>query len=144
MIQRLIVLFMLTSCSREDILHRRICVQGLMYFAIAGVFCQFILKRQLFPELLFGIVPGLAILIFSVLSRGSIGQGDGMLLMVVGICLGAAATMRMIVYAVFSAAICALFLYFVKKKGRNYEMPFVPFLLAAFLLDMVLEGGGIW
>lgn len=144
MIQRLIVLSMLTACSREDILYRRICIRWLAYFAAAGIFCQFVAKKQLFPELLLGLVPGFAILIFSVLSRGSIGQGDGMILMVVGICLGAAATMRIIVYAVFVSAVCALFLYFGKKKDRDYEMPFVPFLLAAFLSDMVLEGGGIW
>lgn len=137
MIQRFIVLFMLIACSKEDILHRRIRVRWLLYFTMAGFLCQFFIKKQLFSVLLLGMIPGFVILIFSVVSHGSIGKGDGMLLMAIGIYLGVAPTVWIIVYAVFISAFCALFLQFVKKKNKDYEMPFVPFLLAAFLINFV-------
>lgn len=137
MIQRFIVLFMLIVCSKEDILHRRIRVRWLIYFAIAGFLYQMLIKKQSLPVLLLGMVPGFVILIFSVVSHGSIGMGDGMLLMAIGIYLGVVPTVWLIVYAVFISAFCALFLQFVKKKDKDYEMPFVPFLLAAFFINIV-------
>lgn len=137
MIQRFIVLFMLIACSKEDILHRRIRVRWLIYFAIAGFLCQLLIKKQSLPVLLPGMVPGFLILIFSVVSQGSIGMGDGMLLMAIGIYLGVVPTVWIIVYAVFLSAFCALFVHFVKKKDKDYEMPFVPFVLVAFLINIV-------
>jgi len=137
MIQRWIVLLMLVACSRQDILHRRILVKWLVYFAIAGGFCWIILIKQPITMLILAIIPGFVMLFFSFVSRGSIGQGDGILLMILGLYLGTAATVRIIVYSVFLSAFYALYLYFGKNKGKDYEMPFVPFLLAAFLLDIL-------
>lgn len=137
MIQKSIVLIMLAACSCQDILHRKILIQWLVYFSIAGILCWMILTKQPVTMLIPGVIPGFAFLIFSFVTHGSIGIGDGILLMALGIYLGAAMTVRIIVYAVFLSAFYALFLYFGKKKGRDYEMPFVPFLLAAFLVDIV-------
>ena len=139
MLQQTIVLIMLAACSREDILHRRIYLRWLMYFTIAGILCFLAFAKQPFIMLLFGIAPGVAVFLYSGLSRGSIGQGDGILLMALGIYLGAAAAVRIFLYAVFISAFYAIYLYFGKKKGKEYEMPFVPFLLVAFLADILLR-----
>lgn len=137
MIQNSIVLIMLAACSCQDILHRKILIRWLVYFAIVGILCWMIIIKEPVTMLILGIIPGFVLLIFSVLSHGSIGIGDGILLMALGIYLGVVSTVRIIVYAVFLSAFYALFLYFGKKKGRDYEMPFVPFLLVAFLVDTV-------
>lgn len=137
MTQRLIVLIMLAAFSWEDILHRRIFIQWLVYFAVAGILCSMIIIKQPFTMMVLGAIPGLVILVISIIFRGSIGLGDGLLLMVSGIYLGVAGIIRIIVYAVFLSAFCALYLYFGKKKDKGYEMPFVPFILASFLIDTV-------
>lgn len=138
MIQKSIVLIMLAACSWEDILHRKIFLQWLIYFAIAGVLCWKLITKQPFTMLILGVIPGFVFFLFSFVSHGSIGLGDGILLMALGIYLGAATIVRVIFYSVFISAFCALFLYFGKNKGKDYEMPFVPFIFIAFLIDIVI------
>ena len=71
-------------------------------------------------------------------SRGAIGRGDGYLLCVAGVYLGIAGTLSLLSGALFLCAIWSLLLLAIKKAGKKTEIPFVPFLLAAYVGGLLI------
>lgn len=137
--QELLALAMLGICSVEDLIYRHIRIKWIAFFAAEGILCRICLWRQPVLELFTAIIPGFLVLLLAFVAKGGIGEGDGLLLMAFGIFLGGAYTLRILMYAAFLAAGCALFLYLVKKKSRKYEMPFVPFLFLSFVGELLLR-----
>lgn len=136
MIRELSVLAMLGICSVEDIKSRRISILQLACFAAEGILCWIFVWKQPLAELFMGVFPGTAVLALAFLSRGNIGTGDGLLLMVLGIFLKPAETLKVLICSVFLSAGYALFLYLVKKKDKHYEIPFVPFVFISAAAEL--------
>lgn len=86
---------------------------------------------------LWGILPGVAVLAFSYLSRGSIGKGDGYLLCAGGAALGLQNSTAVLLYGLMSAGVTAGVLLALRKVRKNTELPFVPFLLLGFLFVLL-------
>ena len=116
MLPQLSVLTMLGICSYEDLKNRRICVGWLAAFAIEGILYAIFCKEGLSVKMLTAMLPGLLLFLLSFVSKGGIGSGDGLLFMVIGIFLGG-----------------ALYLFVFRKKGKKYEIAFVPFAMVSFI-----------
>lgn len=138
MVRQITVLAVLGICSYEDIKNKHIRVGWLVFFAAAGIILWVIEGKWNIIEILLAILPGLFVLLLAFGTRGGIGEGDGVLLMTIGIFLGGAGVLQIFVYALFLAGGYASFLLLAKKKGREYEIAFVPFLLLAFLVTKLL------
>ncbi len=138
-VKELSILAMFGICSIEDIKTRQIPVKWITAFAAEACLCRLFLYKQPAIGLLAAIFPGLVILVFAFLSRGSIGKGDGYLMIVTGLFLGVKDTFRIFIYAIFLSFIYALYLCVIKKKSRKYEMPFIPFLFIAFAGDLIIN-----
>ncbi len=140
MLQNLSVLAMLIIGSLEDIKNKQIHIVWIACFALEGVLCCFFLGKQpaisVIIEIMIDMVPGFLLLLLSFVTKGGIGAGDGILLMAAGIFLGTARVCKIFIYAIFLSAMYAWFLFIIKKKGRKHEIPFVPFLLLAFMGDL--------
>lgn len=133
MMQQMSVLALLGICSIEDVKTKRIHVIWLAVFAAEGILCSVLFWKRPLGEILTAMIPGILIFVLSSAVSGSIGEGDGMLLTITGIFLEVSFVLSMLTVAVFLSAGYALFLYIVRKKSRKYEMPFIPFLLIAFI-----------
>lgn len=83
-----------------------------------------------------GVLPGILLIIISFATGGQIGKGDGITLMVTGMAVGIYNNIFIILCAFTAAGIFALVLYIIKKKGR-YEIPFIPFVLAGYLIFLL-------
>lgn len=75
----------------------------------------------------------------SVLTKGAVGMGDCLLLLALGVLLEpeeflAVVFLGMLCCAVWAAVILAVF-----RKGRNTEIPFVPFLLLGYMGNLLAE-----
>ena len=83
------------------------------------------------------LVPGIIMLIISILSRGAIGMGDGILVMALGVCLS-----WMEIAIVLAIALMLSFFWAViqllARKNRMYAFPFVPFLFMGYLVSLCL------
>ena len=91
--------------------------------------------------LLPGLGIGVGLLLYGVsrVSRGGVGAADGLVYAVTGAGLGFYGNMELLLVSLLMAALVGGFLLMVKKVGRKYRMPFVPFTLAGYVL--VLIGG---
>lgn len=139
MVQQLSVFALLGICSYEDIKDKKIHTRWLLTFSVEGILLWFFWERCSIIEMLLAILPGLLLLFLAFITKGGIGEGDGMLLIVIGIFLGGAYAFKIFVYALFLSGSYALFLFIIRKKSRKYEMAFVPFLLLSFVGDILLR-----
>lgn len=83
----------------------------------------------------YGILPGCILLLISMIWKNQIGSGDGIIVMVFGWICGLSAVYNVLIGGFFLAA-CAGAVYWIQKKGKNIELPFVPFFLGSYLLDL--------
>ncbi len=136
-IKELSVLMMLIISSLEDIKNRQISVKIVSCFAAEGILCWIFIWKLPIAGLPAAIVPGIMVLALSCFTKGAIGMGDGVIIMVAGVFLGASRILEVFVCAVFLSACFALILYIIMKKSRKYEIPFVPFVLISFVVEMM-------
>lgn len=75
------------------------------------------------------LLPGILFLLLSFLTREKVGYGDGLLLLVLGLCVGFRSCLIDVCIGLIGASIFALGLLVFRKAQRNSEIPFIPFLV---------------
>ena len=81
--------------------------------------------------------PGICFLLFSFLSRGAVGAGDGLVLVALAGCLSAADICIIAVCGVFLASVYAGLMLLCGSDGRK-SFAFVPFLLGGYVLYLMI------
>ncbi len=130
---RVAVVGMLAICAAEDIRKKQIHLNLILAFGIIGVVFHMLWQMQTIENVLFGMGVGGALLLLSVLTRGKIGIGDGILLVVTGIYLGLEQNLELLVCSLFICAVYALFLLALRKRSRKDTVAFVPFVLISYV-----------
>lgn len=92
------------------------------------------------PQFLNGVGVGMVLCALSLATKGAIGMGDALLAGVLGIMMSPEAFWGTVSLGMLLAGMVSLLLITVKKKAGNTEIPFVPFLLAAYMGGMYLWG----
>jgi leader peptidase (prepilin peptidase)/N-methyltransferase len=124
---------MLTMCSAQDVKRKQIRLNLVLAFGILGILFHMLWRIQSMGSLLSGMAVGLVLLVLALLSGGRIGVGDGVLLIVTGIYLGLEENLELLFTGLFLCGLWALVLLVLKKKQRQDTIPFVPFLLVAYV-----------
>lgn len=86
-----------------------------------------------------GLIPGGFILIIAYLT-GKIGYGDGWLLLIVGLVLGYRSSIILFLSSLFLISAMSITLILVKKAKKEMELPYIPFLAAATLVNIMFHG----
>ena len=132
-----IVLWIQTIC---DIKWKRIPMIITVVGVVAGIFYCLMTQRN-WVDILWAVAPGIFCLLYSKISNETLGYGDGLLLCAMGLYLEVEHILFIAMLAFGLAGIGGLVLVVFFHKKRNDEIPFVPFLLAAFLVDIVIQIG---
>jgi len=82
------------------------------------------------------LLPGIFLMLFSIITAGRIGFGDGMVLCAAGIWCGTESILLSLFFALLAVPAAAGILRIRKHPVR--ELPFVPFLTAGFFLERIL------
>ncbi len=132
--QKVIVLGLLGICSLEDLRHKRLTIVYILMFGIGGVILHLFAPVCSIYSILCGMLLGIAMILVSLITRGNVGIGDGMLLLVTGVYLGGYGNLQLLMTGLLLSALWALgLLAFKKKKGKD-EIAFAPFLLLAYFV----------
>ena len=82
------------------------------------------------------LLPGAICLLMARATHQGIGYGDAMLILVCGLSVGWGACIELVLSAFFLTGIAA-FVLLIKYRGQKTELPFVPFLLAAWMWQLI-------
>ena len=129
----ILVTFFLIICAVTDIRARVIHLWVLIPFAAAGlIFAAFSGKEALISGAV-GALAGLFLFFLSFATGGAVGEGDGLVLMTTGVYLGFLMNLRLLCSALFLSAVVSVGAVVIKGWKKDRELPFMPFLLAAFI-----------
>lgn len=123
----------------EDLRHKSIRMDGVIIFSVLGILLQVGCREswgECVMKLLLGCIPGVVMLILSVVWKGQIGEGDGFIFLVVGLYLGGLFTGVVCYVSLVLVAIIGVILWFWRRysKQEQSNYPFVPFVFAAFII----------
>ncbi|MCQ2506545.1 MAG: prepilin peptidase [Lachnospiraceae bacterium] len=94
---------------------------------------SFFFSNQEPLQVVLGLIPGLVMLFASFLTKGAIGIGDAILILGLGAFLVILRVLVVLTVASLLSLIIASIIWFKTKNGKK-EIPFVPFLLAGYLV----------
>ena len=137
--QKVLVLGLLGLCSIEDMKYRRLTIIYILLFGIIGVILHLFAPVCSIDSILWGLLLGLVLILISIVTRQSLGMGDGILLAVTGVYLGGSSNLELFLCGLFLSALCSLGLLVLKKKKKTDEIAFVPFLLLSYVF-MLFRG----
>ena len=133
-LEKLILLGILAFFTVADLRNRLIPLFGLFFAAAAGSMLYVWLHPFPFQSLIAGVCLGGLFYLFSLVTKESIGKGDALMILVSSLFLGFRQELVLVCVALSAAGIVAVML-LIRKKGKDYRIPFAPFL---FLADGVL------
>jgi len=85
-------------------------------------------------ERLLGVISGLGVVLLSKITGGKIGLGDGLVLAVTGMGLGFWGNIELFALALALAAVFSIGLIIIRRANRKKIIPFIPFILLAYML----------
>ncbi len=107
--------------------------------ALAAVVFIFVFKDMGIPGILIALAEGIFVIILSFLTKEGIGLGDGIILCSTGLMLGWKNNLIMFFIACFISALVSVMLMIITKADKKTKIPFVPFMIPAFLVTMILR-----
>lgn len=75
------------------------------------------------------LLPGVFFLLTGFFTGEKVGYGDGLLLVILGLLLGAYRCFLILIIGLVFSAFVSLFLLLLRKAGRRSQIPFAPFLV---------------
>lgn len=126
-------LIFLGTGSVYDVRNRELPGCFLLVSGVLAVFCNAVFRYQPFSEIICGILLGGAFLAVGWFTKESIGYGDGIGIMIMGILLGGKVTVVILAGAFFMSAVYGVGKLLLKKGKASDTMPFYPFLFLAAL-----------
>lgn len=117
--------------SIEDKKTKLVDIRKVAVFLILGIGLA-LWQGQIIQKLLFALVFGAIFYLISIFSKEKIGKGDALVMMTIGIYAGTFNTIRVVWFASLLSALAGVYELLIKRRGRAYEMPFIPFLLGGY------------
>ena len=133
------LLVILGPCTVLDIRKRKLPVIYLLVLLTAAFLTNLLMERLSVWEMALGILYGLAFLLVSILTKGAIGFGDGVMIASTGAWIGIFFVLPASILAFLSAGVFGLIYIKVRRLDRKTRLPFAPFLTGACLTLWALE-----
>ena len=132
-----VMILMMLVHSITDIKYKKVIGQLLFGGVCVGLlFWSFEIGNGMWENTrLFALCPGIFLLLLAKITREAIGYGDGWILVMLGFFYKWEELCGILMGAFLLATIVALFLLWVFRKQRTYEIPFVPFLTVALFME---------
>ncbi|HKM34270.1 MAG TPA: prepilin peptidase [Lachnospiraceae bacterium] len=135
-------ILLVAGCCYFDLKYKRIPVALLVtagIVSLADLIMHGVLGSlpNIFLSRIIGMIPGTLLLLLSRLTKEKIGQGDGILLIILGLFMGFDGILVILCIGLFLQSLLACFLLIIKKADIQTKIPFVPFLLAGNIMVFV-------
>ncbi|CVI65111.1 Type IV leader peptidase family protein [Clostridiales bacterium CHKCI001] len=132
-----IILIFLIPCAITDLKSRKIPIWWTAICGIGAVIYQVAEKKQSIGGIVVSMTIGVVLLAIARISSQSIGYGDGIIFLILGLWIGFWDTLSLLFFSLVLSSLVSAYLMIIRRKQRNYKIPFIPFVTAAYT---VLEG----
>lgn len=123
--------------SLLDIKKKEISLWLTGFYGLAGILVSLQEGRSLWGILTaFGI--GISFLCLAMLTKGSVGMGDGLILIALGTMMDWNELLAVVLMGLLCCAGCSLFSLIILHRGRKEELPFIPFVLLGYVGGLFL------
>ncbi|WOO34514.1 hypothetical protein R2R35_11875 [Anaerocolumna sp. AGMB13020] len=123
----------LLLCSFQDIKEKKISVFLIVSGGLLLSVTFLIVGGVPVIDRLSGLLLGLLLLAAGRLLKGQIGDGDGLIICITGICLGFIKNLNLMLLGLSLTGLVSLFLLIFRRAERKDTIPFVPFLFLSYL-----------
>ena len=131
-IMKWIILIYMSVCTVFDIRRREIPLLLILFgiAAVLGINVWWIRAGIVtVAEIGIALLPGVFFLLTSFFTREKVGYGDGLLLIILGLLLGAYRCFLILSIGLVLSAVVSLLLLLLHRAGRHSQIPFAPFLI---------------
>lgn len=133
----IVLVLYLIVCALMDIKEKKIPA-GVLYIGLIVATVNFLVllfcRERTIPDMILPILPGLSLVVFSKLSKGLMGEADGVILIIAGLFLTLLQTVLVLSFSFFFAFLAACILLFINKAGKKSQLPFIPFICISTIL----------
>lgn len=133
------IIAFLALCSIQDIREKRLSVKLLVVSGLLFSGMSLAFEEIPFEERLHNILPGMIAFALAFLTKEQIGYGDAACLVILGILVSAGSLSGAIMAGLVLLSICSILLLAWKKADRKTTLPFLPFLSAGMLWQIILD-----
>ena len=131
--ERICILAFLGINSWKDIHTREV---SLLSFGIVGMVRACFLGT-VSVNLVWNVCMGAAVIGLSIISKGAVGMGDGLLFLSLGTVLPFEELLSAFLLGLFCCCFWGIVVLFLSGKGKKTEMPFVPFLMLGYIGGLI-------
>lgn len=124
--------------SVVDIYGRKIDVKAAAVVCIFNIITGIIIYKYKVYFVISGALTGVILILCAWLSRQRIGYGDGIIFIVIGMCMEPVKVIGILWGALVLAGIYGMIKIIMMKKDRNYKLPFVPFITLAYAVMFIM------
>lgn len=132
-----VIIVFLIPCTITDLKSKTIPIWWTVVFGISAMIYQIFWKKQKLETILFSMIIGVTLLVAAKISNQRIGYGDGIIFLILGLWIGFWDGISLLFFSLILSSIISVYLIIVRRKGRDYRIPFIPFVTAAYI---ILEG----
>lgn len=127
-----ITIFLILS-TLIDLRKKEVNISLCISVALVGLIYEIFISKTDILSIILGILPGIFLMLTSIVTNEEIGKGDAAILSTIGIFLGLKKTILVLIYALFSTIIIGGILLLIRKKNKKYKIPFVQFILFSYI-----------
>ena len=127
-----ITIFLILS-TLIDLRKKEVNISLCISVALVGLIYEIFISKTDILSIILGILPGIFLMLTSIVTNEEIGKGDAAIFSTIGIFLGLIKTILVLIYAIFSTIIIGGILLLIRKKNKKYKIPFVPFILFSYI-----------
>ena len=138
MIRMVVMLVFLSVSSIFDIKTRKLSVWIIAVTGIVGIVLHILQPEGSIYDLAAGIGVGMIIMMISLVTKGQIGMGDGMLFASIGAVIGGSECVSLFIGAMLLCFIVSGVLLVTRQAKRCDRLPFVPFVLCAYIGQLLM------
>lgn len=135
------IIFLAINCA-TDIKSKKISLILSVVFGVFGVIMNITVGSQSGYSVCLGTLLGIFLILLSKITKEAIGMGDGLVVSVLGIFNGGTRSLSTLLYAFMVSSVISILLLSIKKVSRKEKLPFIPCLLAGYLIVLILEALG--
>jgi leader peptidase (prepilin peptidase)/N-methyltransferase len=127
-------------CTYTDIKDKCINVNICIVFGVIGLIYKYFCNSIGLMSVAMAILPGILLLMISIISKGSVGKGDAVVTGTMGLYVGGVKTILILSNGILILCIVGIICMLIMKKDKSYRIPFVPFLTIGFIYQIITRG----